>query len=123
MIKNRFFSKNHCRNCLSVFCVGTTVLLFASYFVSCGFASSVGSDYYLDNANNETGVEDFINPDEADESGDKFEEIIDNPFVKTAEENISTFSLDADSAAYSYMRTMLKSGRLPDKNSVRILYF
>ena len=120
MIKNRFFSKNHCRNCLSGFCIGTTVLLFASYFVSCGFASSVGSDYYLDNANNETGVEDFINPDEADESGDKFEEIIDNPFVKTAEENISTFSLDADSAAYSYMRRMLKSGRLPDKNSVRI---
>ena len=76
MIKNRFFSKNHCRNCLSGFCIGTTVLLFASYFVSCGFASSVGSDYYLDNANNETGVEDFINPDEADESGDKFEEII-----------------------------------------------
>lgn len=61
------------------------------------------------------GFEDFTN-----QTGDKFEEIKDNPFINTADENISTFSLDADSAAYSYMRASIKNGMLPNKNSVRI---
>ena len=55
-----------------------------------------------------------------DETGDKFEEIKDNPFIKTADEKVSTFSLDADSAAYSYMRVCVKNGGIPTKNSVRI---
>ncbi len=54
------------------------------------------------------------------ETGDKFEEITDNPFIKTADENVSTFSLDADSAAYSYMRVCVKNGGIPTKNSIRI---
>ena len=47
-------------------------------------------------------------------------EIIDNPFIKTADQNVSTFSVDADGAAYSYMRLRLSSGMHPDKSSVRI---
>lgn len=56
----------------------------------------------------------------ADKTGDKFDKIKDNPFIKTADENVSTFSLDADSAAYSYMRRMLGENLLPDSDSVRI---
>ena len=64
----------------------------------------------------------FANDDSdfTNETGDKFEKIKDNPFIKTADENVSTFSLDADSAAYSYMRACVKLGDLPNKDSVRI---
>ena len=54
------------------------------------------------------------------EEGDRFDEIEDNPFIKTSEQNVSTFSIDADGAAYGYMRRLLSSGRLPDRSSVRI---
>lgn len=54
------------------------------------------------------------------EEGDRFDEIIDNPFIKTSEQNVSTFSIDADGAAYGYMRKMLSLGRLPDPFAVRI---
>ena len=52
--------------------------------------------------------------------GDRFDKIVENPFIDTADEAVSTFSVDADGAAYAYMRSCLKDGYLPDKNSVRI---
>ena len=54
------------------------------------------------------------------EDGDKFDEIKDNPFIKTSEQNVSTFSIDADGAAYGYMRKMISMGTLPTPSSVRI---
>lgn len=54
------------------------------------------------------------------EEGDRFDEITDNPFIKTSEQNVSTFSVDADGAAYGYMRKMLSMNKLPSPSSVRI---
>lgn len=65
----------------------------------------------------ETGAEDNNAPPE---EGDRFDEIKDNPFIKTSEQNVSTFSIDADGAAYGYMRKMLSMGKLPNPSSVRI---
>lgn len=62
---------------------------------------------------------DYQTPEEG-EAGDRFDEIIDNPFIKTADQNVSTFSVDADGAAYAYMRLRLSKGMHPDKSSVRI---
>ena len=59
----------------------------------------------------------------APESGDKFDEIVENDFIKTSEQNVSTFSVDADGASYAYMRMCLKNGYLPDPNAVRIEEF
>lgn len=53
-------------------------------------------------------------------SGDRFDEIIENDFIETAKEPVSTFSVDADGAAYAYMRRSINHGRLPDRNIVRI---
>lgn len=53
-------------------------------------------------------------------SGDSFDEIKENPFVKVADEPLSSFSVDADGAAYAYMRSCIGRSMLPDKNSVRI---
>ena len=54
------------------------------------------------------------------EEGDKFDEITENSFIKTSEQNVSTFSIDADGASYGYMRKLLSNGRLPGKSIVRI---
>ena len=53
-------------------------------------------------------------------SGDSFDEIKENDFIRTADEPVSTFSVDADGAAYAYMRRCLKGSVLPVPNSVRI---
>jgi len=54
------------------------------------------------------------------QSGESYDEIKENPFISTAEEPTSTFSVDADGAAYSIMRSSLSMGQLPPRNSVRI---
>ncbi|MBR1808719.1 MAG: von Willebrand factor type A domain-containing protein [Paludibacteraceae bacterium] len=58
------------------------------------------------------------NPETA--TGDRFEEFKDNPFVSTAEEPKSTFSVDADGTAYAYMRAVINNGYRLNKQSVRI---
>ena len=60
---------------------------------------------------------------EVPESGDKFDDFTDNPFVKTADEPVSTFSVDADGASYAIMRRYLTSGYNINPSSVRIEEF
>ncbi len=49
-----------------------------------------------------------------------YDRIRDNPFVSTADEHTSTFSIDVDTASYSNVRRYLSSGKLPPKDAVRI---
>jgi len=72
--------------------------------------------YFSDKAENVIAIDGEL-------PGDRFEEIKDNKFIKTADENVSTFSIDADGAAYSYMKRKVGEGVLPDKSSVRIEEF
>lgn len=58
------------------------------------------------------------------EYGDKYDHFIDNPFIETSENNISTFSVDADGASYANMRRyIMQNHRLPAASSVRIEEF
>ena len=52
--------------------------------------------------------------------GDKFGEFADNPFVQTALQPVSTFSVDADGASYAIMRRYLTNGYKVNPSSVRI---
>ena len=52
--------------------------------------------------------------------GSNYEEIIENMFVSTKEESVSTFSIDVDGASYSDVRGMIRRGVLPSPNAVRI---
>ena len=56
-------------------------------------------------------------PDSYDEKYKDYEE---NPFVKVAEQPVSTFSVDADGGSYANMRRYLYLGQTPPKASVRI---
>ena len=43
-----------------------------------------------------------------------------NPFKQIADEPLSTFSIDVDTAAYSNVRRFLRAGQMPPPNAVRI---
>jgi len=44
----------------------------------------------------------------------------DNPIRRVAEHPVSTFSIDVDTGAYSNVRRMLRAGRLPPEDAVRV---
>ncbi|HSF95144.1 MAG TPA: VWA domain-containing protein [Thermohalobaculum sp.] len=59
-------------------------------------------------------------PTYQDQGRDRFAEIEANPVKVTAEEPVSTFSIDVDTASYSFMRRSLMQGVLPQKDAVRV---
>ena len=60
-------------------------------------------------------------PDHYREQGrDRFTGFDPNPVKVVAEEPVSTFSIDVDTAAYGFMRASLRRGMLPERDAVRI---
>ncbi|MDR2210980.1 MAG: VWA domain-containing protein [Spirochaetaceae bacterium] len=59
-------------------------------------------------------------PGEGNFTTDEFDHIVDNPFLRAAENPLSTFSIDVDTAGYSIARHFISNGMLPPKSSVRI---
>jgi Ca-activated chloride channel family protein len=53
-------------------------------------------------------------------SGDEFTDFTESPVKVVAEEPVSTFSIDVDTASYSYVRNMLTDGYMPQPDAVRI---
>ena len=51
---------------------------------------------------------------------DKFDEIKVNQVKSVSSEPVSTFSIDVDTASYSFVRKQINSGVLPQKNAVRV---
>ncbi len=51
---------------------------------------------------------------------DKFEHFETNSLVRVADAPFSTFSIDVDTASYSFVRRQLSSGALPPKDAVRV---
>lgn len=51
---------------------------------------------------------------------DRFQNIVTNPVKLTTEEAVSTFSIDVDTASYSFVRRQLNQGVLPQKDAVRL---
>lgn len=49
-----------------------------------------------------------------------YDRIKDNPFVRTDKENVSTFSIDVDTASYANVRRFLMQNALPPRDAVRI---
>ncbi|MGZ9097396.1 MAG: vWA domain-containing protein [Micavibrio sp.] len=55
-----------------------------------------------------------------DQGRDKFADFEENPVKLVKAEPVSTFSVDVDTASYSFMRRQLNAGVLPQKDAVRI---
>ncbi|MEM7507074.1 MAG: VWA domain-containing protein [Pseudomonadota bacterium] len=54
------------------------------------------------------------------QSRDRFAELEINPVKLVAEEPVSTFSIDVDTASYAFVRRAIMSGRLPPEQAVRV---
>jgi Ca-activated chloride channel family protein len=61
-----------------------------------------------------------VAPQLQEESRDKFEAKEINPVKQVASEPVSTFSIDVDTASYSFVRRALNAGHLPPKDAVRV---
>ena len=57
---------------------------------------------------------------ENETAGEKYAEIVENPFLETSRAPLSTFSIDVDTASYANVRRYLNDGMLPPKDAVRI---
>ena len=55
-----------------------------------------------------------------DQGRDKFKDITPNPLKLAKDEPVSTFSIDVDTASYSFMRGALNQNVLPQKDAVRV---
>lgn len=53
-------------------------------------------------------------------SGDRVQQFNTNPVKRVADDPVSTFSIDVDTASYAMVRRSLKDGALPDPESVRV---
>ncbi len=53
-------------------------------------------------------------------AGDRFPEAAPNKWQAADEQPVSTFSIDVDTASYAFVRRMLREGRLPPRDAVRI---
>lgn len=51
---------------------------------------------------------------------DKFDSFVANPIKIVNQEPVSTFSIDVDTASYSFVRRMINGGSLPPKDAVRV---
>lgn len=51
---------------------------------------------------------------------DRFRSFVENPVFNPAENPVSTFSIDVDTASYSFVRRQLQRGQLPPQDAVRI---
>ena len=73
-------------------------------------------------AGSESGQSKYMRPDpyhDEARSGVRFAEFDSNSVKLVAEEPVSTFSIDVDTASYAFLRTMLRQGILPSKDSIR----
>ena len=58
--------------------------------------------------------------DEKSTSGERYAEILENPFLDAKRAPLSTFSIDVDTASYANVRRYLNDGQMPPKDAVRI---
>ncbi|MBK8852297.1 MAG: VWA domain-containing protein [Saprospiraceae bacterium] len=80
-------------------------IIFTLIFFSCNYADG----FYL---------EDISIP--VTEFNEKYKDYEENPFIKVAEQEITTFALDADGGSYTNSRRFLNDGQTPPKAAVRI---
>ena len=57
------------------------------------------------------------------QGGDRFADVAPNPVKVVAEEPVSTFSIDVDTASYGFVRASLNRGVLPPADAVRVEEF
>ena len=101
------------------------IVIFALLLLATVFASSCsanlnapdkGEQGYYPNSPNYNGVADATHPEntpsepDGDTNEDSQNKFLENPFIATDENNVSTLSADVDTASYTYFRKLVNSG-------------
>lgn len=81
-----------------------------------GFAASPGQQRKLFSDSNST----YPPGTYQDVGRDQFEDFDENPIKLVLEEPVSTFSIDVDTASYSFMRRQINYNALPQKDAIRV---
>ena len=55
-----------------------------------------------------------------DYNTEAYDHIVENPYMSTLQNPLSTFSIDVDTASYANMRRFINQGQLPPKDAIRI---
>lgn len=111
-----------------------TVVLTAVSYGACGaydggnYTKSDSPNMYLtpeiaepaDNADCDAEMESFNADALQNANSEEYSQIIENAFINTAEEPVSTFSIDVDTASYANIRRMLRDGYEVPADAVRI---
>ena len=92
---------------IKLFSVSTFLLALTLSLVSCSGAYDSGMDYPAAGSLNMT-------------AGENYTEIIENRFISTLENNSSYFSIDANTASYPNLRSLIKNEYDIPKDSVRV---
>ncbi len=92
----------------------SVALLSAGLFISCDAMLDHNPPFA------DGGDMGYYEPTDEGQSGDQFEEFTDNPFINTTEQDVSTFSVDADGAAFAIMRGYIDNGFRISPSAVRI---
>ena len=95
----------------STYCISAVFILMSCATENGGYAAeSLDSSYAYFSGGGIEGLSDT----------EKYKDYEENPFILTAEQPVSTFSVDADGGSYSNMRRFASLGQVPPKASVRI---
>jgi Ca-activated chloride channel family protein len=85
-------------------------------FISCDEKDTLTTDYGNYSLTNyyatEGGYNDYT-------GGDRYNESLENPFIYTSEQPVSTFSIDADGGSYSNVKDFIENGELPPVEAIR----
>ncbi|WP_338793985.1 von Willebrand factor type A domain-containing protein [Bernardetia sp. MNP-M8] len=65
----------------------------------------------------------YISDDKISQNTEEYQKQIENKFIQSLKEPLSTFSIDVDNASYSNARRFIQSGQLPNADAVRIEEF
>ncbi len=106
--------------------LGTIILLIA--LAACESPQGSVSDSTSPNSQasseqTQTGAEAEALPEsntDAQQTGETYNPIQENPFLKASSHPLSTFGIDVDTAAYSNVRRFINQGQLPPKDAIRI---
>lgn len=67
--------------------------------------------------------ESYRTDDQIQQNTEEYQKQIENKFIQSLKEPLSTFSIDVDNASYSNARRFIQSGQLPNADAVRIEEF
>lgn len=93
------------------------------FFVPAAMAAMMCGCAYDMGYNVEMGYADPMVEGEEPVDAGKFDEIVENDFIKVADEPVSTFSVDADGASYSYIKRCITHGESFNAAAARIEEF